>query len=294
MKIYLAGKIKKNDWRETILTPAQKRNWSYPDIGDYDPGRWTDWPVAKGAVFDEHDYVGPYFIDCDHGCYHGPTDHGVGATGGGCGGGATRNQVFELCRRAIRRCDVFFAWIDNFDAFGTLVEAGYADALGKPIWVAFDPELDRQYAKDMEAWERFLALAPDGSTGEEDAAPPWARQEPRRNTEELWFLQQAASWVCFDAASPREALLQKLSTDLRTMPYADYLKTEHWQIVRAAALEFAEHRCQLCNSADRLNVHHRTYERRGAEEPGDVIVLCHRCHGQFHQVINGRPTRTVR
>lgn len=86
----------------------------------------------------------------------------------------------------------------------------------------------------------------------------------------------------------REELLKP---NLATMPYAEYLKTEHWQQQREAAKERAGHRCQLCNSGERLEVHHRTYERRGAEEPGDLIVLCHGCHEKFHDVLDGKATR---
>ena len=62
--------------------------------------------------------------------------------------------------------------------------------------------------------------------------------------------------------------------ELKAMKYEDYLRTEHWQRKRIAALEFAENRCQLCNSTEQSNVHHRTYERRGEERMSDVIVLC--------------------
>lgn len=70
------------------------------------------------------------------------------------------------------------------------------------------------------------------------------------------------------------------------MPYADYLLTEHWQKMRLEALERASHRCQVCNSSTTLNVHHRTYERRGNELTEDLIVLCQSCHQLFHD--NGK------
>lgn len=70
---------------------------------------------------------------------------------------------------------------------------------------------------------------------------------------------------------------------LRTMPYDQYLRTEHWQSVRRAALARADYRCQICNSPKNLEVHHRTYERRGAERDNDVTVLCDKCHGRFHK-----------
>jgi hypothetical protein len=85
--------------------------------------------------------------------------------------------------------------------------------------------------------------------------------------------------------SPRHIIRSAPSKpeNLRTMPYRDYLHTNHWQQIRLAALARAGYRCQLCNSSNRLEVHHRTYARRGAEQDSDVIVLCERCHTRFHQ-----------
>ena len=67
------------------------------------------------------------------------------------------------------------------------------------------------------------------------------------------------------------------------MPYAEYLQTPEWFAKRTAALRRAGYRCQLCNRTGRLEVHHRTYERRGNEAPEDLIVLCEGCHEVFHQ-----------
>jgi len=70
--------------------------------------------------------------------------------------------------------------------------------------------------------------------------------------------------------------------ELRDMPYDEYLQTSHWHSKRYQALDRAKHRCQLCNSSKRLDVHHRTYENLGHEEPEDLIVLCRKCHEHFH------------
>ena len=68
----------------------------------------------------------------------------------------------------------------------------------------------------------------------------------------------------------------------RSMPYSRYLQTIHWRTVRKYALENARFCCQLCNSTERLEVHHKTYERIGNEDLSDVIVLCRACHAKFH------------
>ncbi len=79
------------------------------------------------------------------------------------------------------------------------------------------------------------------------------------------------------------------------MNYADYLQTPHWQKVRVDALKRAKGRCSLCDSKVRLDVHHRTYARRGHENPEDVIVLCNRCHGRHHGTLApaGGPSREL-
>jgi len=69
--------------------------------------------------------------------------------------------------------------------------------------------------------------------------------------------------------------------ELQSMSYAEYLQSSEWASKRAKALRFAQFRCQLCNSNEALNVHHRTYERRGHELLGDLTVLCQDCHTTF-------------
>lgn len=64
--------------------------------------------------------------------------------------------------------------------------------------------------------------------------------------------------------------------------YDAYLKSDHWQHMRALAREFYGDRCVLCGATRRLDVHHRTYERKGRERLSDLILLCRKCHGRFH------------
>ncbi len=71
--------------------------------------------------------------------------------------------------------------------------------------------------------------------------------------------------------------------------YDAYLKTEHWQKMRTLALDRALQRCQVCNSPDALDVHHRTYDRLGHELPEDLTVLCGRCHTLFHKQAKPAP-----
>ena len=70
---------------------------------------------------------------------------------------------------------------------------------------------------------------------------------------------------------------------LRAMPYIEYLQTDHWHFTRRLALERAKGHCSVCNGTRSLEVHHRTYERRGEELPEDLVVLCNGCHDLFHE-----------
>ena len=62
------------------------------------------------------------------------------------------------------------------------------------------------------------------------------------------------------------------------LPYHEYIQSEAWKERARAAKRRAKGRCQLCNSDQHLNAHHRTYERLGAELPEDITVLCDECH----------------
>lgn len=169
INVYLAGKISKGDWRSSIVDvihPVQEIT-SCP-IGSIAPSRLDDgvlysdevaWPILRSVIFGKHNYVGPYFMACDHGCYHGDDQHGVFAAGRqqevyNCGGGhgcgkescdgdcsvvydqSRAPLVNSLCLNSIKNCDLLFAWIDTSDCYGTIIEIGYAAAKNKRVVIA--------------------------------------------------------------------------------------------------------------------------------------------------------------
>lgn len=69
---------------------------------------------------------------------------------------------------------------------------------------------------------------------------------------------------------------------LRSLPYPEYLQSPEWQATRARKLYSVGNRCQVCNNDGPLEVHHRTYERLGAERDEDLTALCPQCHTLFH------------
>jgi 5-methylcytosine-specific restriction endonuclease McrA len=65
----------------------------------------------------------------------------------------------------------------------------------------------------------------------------------------------------------------------RQAAYAAYLRSDGWRRLRREALERDGHRCRLCNSGLRLQVHHRYYpETLGTETADALTTLCGRCH----------------
>jgi hypothetical protein len=73
-------------------------------------------------------------------------------------------------------------------------------------------------------------------------------------------------------------------SQLRALPYEQYLQTAEWRQRRNRALARASWRCERppCTAGQGLEVHHRTYERLGAELDADLEVLCGRCHRAEH------------
>ena len=85
------------------------------------------------------------------------------------------------------------------------------------------------------------------------------------------------------AATQPEPIADQRLDELRAMPYPRYLRTPEWRRTRSEALLRAGNACSLdATHLEGLEVHHRTYERVGAEQPADLVVLCHACHHLHH------------
>ena len=124
-RIYLAGKIAKNDWRHDLISNLRGHLWADGDIET-----------------DNFIYVGPYFVSCDHGCFHGKDTHG--AVGSGCFGNDhefTKQEVFLNNTEVLYSADLVFAYITAADCHGTIMEIGSAYALDIPIVIAYAPDI---------------------------------------------------------------------------------------------------------------------------------------------------------
>ena len=77
------------------------------------------------------------------------------------------------------------------------------------------------------------------------------------------------------------------------MDYQAYITSSRWRNsqARQAERQAAGFRCRICYRPDsevELQVHHRTYERLGREEPSDLLCVCTECH---HEVTSFRRRR---
>lgn len=135
ISIYFAGKIAKMDWRHNIV-PGLRSAWGegcpeQPDQQEIYPIRFK---LGRSLI----DYVGPFFVGCDHGCFHGHNSHGAIY----CDDRSNRSEqwaTYKLCLQQLDRADVVFAHIETNDAHGTLFELGYA-AGRIPIFLNFVSE----------------------------------------------------------------------------------------------------------------------------------------------------------
>jgi hypothetical protein len=75
---------------------------------------------------------------------------------------------------------VVFCWLEGLDAYGTLVELGYAHARGIPIYVATDGKVLEALTDSFEEHNR-TAKPHDMLPVSEYQASPWA---------ELWFARE--------------------------------------------------------------------------------------------------------
>ncbi len=128
-RLYLAGKIGKNDWRHKLV----------PGLNGHD---WADGSI----ITPDFEYVGPFFRACRHGCFHGPNTHGA-FNGDGCTNSGdvpySPQDIVNNNNAAMDSADLIFVYITTLDCFGTLVEIGRATGHISPprIVIAFAPEM---------------------------------------------------------------------------------------------------------------------------------------------------------
>lgn len=64
--------------------------------------------------------------------------------------------------------------------------------------------------------------------------------------------------------------------------YLAHIQSPEWRIFRLKIFVQRGRKCERCDSKERLQLHHKTYERLGHELPRDVEILCKICHDMEH------------
>ena len=72
--------------------------------------------------------------------------------------------------------------------------------------------------------------------------------------------------------------------------YALYLQSPHWRETRLVKLRMSGFSCDACGFTHKLQVHHLTYRNLSKERPGDLMVLCDRCHKLSHDLCKTPPS----
>lgn len=127
--VYMAGSMRNSDdWRKLGITDRDR------GAGAQLEATIKTWRESQHDFVD-FIYTGPFATSCDHGCAHRSSHMAFSCS-------QSSGQRFELvkaCTDAISRCDIFGAYINRTDLFGTFVEIGIARSMGKIIWIGFDP-----------------------------------------------------------------------------------------------------------------------------------------------------------
>ena len=168
--VYLGGNIYRNDWRRLLVSGLGPvgvvPSSPYPSL----------WPVMAATVAGRFDYVGPYSLSGDptddaewnsdqdedgsewivsgplYSPQRGSRDNHVhytdqsetqpilnmAASSQELWWPLVRSarQVKRLVLEALRRTDLYFAWLDTPLCASTLTEIGWASATGKLVWIA--------------------------------------------------------------------------------------------------------------------------------------------------------------
>lgn len=164
--VYLAGKFHRDrDWRSQIM-PRWKAGKG--DGSDAFPGK-----VPHPDGIREMSYAGPHWRDLGHGA-GGKGPHlraDTDLSGHGCGPYQIEDpfEVVHDCLVKIATCDLFFAWVDSREAWGTVAEIGFARAFaesGKLIVVVAMPRHDRELWFPSRMASRFIVASSAGEAWE--------------------------------------------------------------------------------------------------------------------------------
>jgi hypothetical protein len=137
--IYFAGRMKAQKWGDDWRNSIGEFEGLYSAVGGDQTIR-SDRAIDCGSFW----YGGPFYVDYTggHCCGHlAGLDRDWDSTD-------ARRDIWDADTRMIQRANLFVAYIDDAEAYGTLVEIGYAAALQKYIVIGFsDTMKNSDYAQ---------------------------------------------------------------------------------------------------------------------------------------------------
>lgn len=220
MRVFLSGKADPlyGAWRNALL--GMEPAWA-PDadgIRHYAPQpRWVlrrslrtdrydaapeppDWPSAPNSwVLDIHEYTGPYRIELPPGADTSSygTFHATEWTGShGWPDETWRPLIANRCLYQLAKADLVFAYINRPDCYGTLIELGFARALGKFVYLAVDVDAEWD-------WTDYWFAHEVASAGVNCSAPAEARDHDEHIRE--LFRGALVAWTASREARPGAA-----------------------------------------------------------------------------------------
>lgn len=146
LRVYAAGKIRRNDWRTGRGDAGSAEDDGFGDHVAHrlHATRNREKRLPGGLI-----YVGPYcWSAIEHVGCHQPNNHAAAYVA--CSDEEHWRLAQSLVRQnsfaQIRRADFVYARLDAVDAFGTVVEIGAAVAIGRPVFLDVP---DSEVTQDM-------------------------------------------------------------------------------------------------------------------------------------------------
>ena len=79
----------------------------------------------------------------------------------------------------------------------------------------------------------------------------------------------------------------------RSSRHTLYVRSPAWFELRAKHLQRHGADCKACGATTKIHLHHKTYDRLGAEKLTDLVALCETCHAAVHRYARAHRTLSL-
>jgi len=301
IRVYFAGKVRKGDCDYRSILFQNDRVMSSAIGTDMELYYSSCKELSAGTV----KYWGPSALSCDHGCWH-ESDHGIvnpfdntrhwqaltehfhyqresdpkyftydsrGREGGCPDGhrednGLSRKQAVERCKFQIMQAEALYAYIDANDCYGTLIEIGFANAIGIPVHLVFSKDLF--HCEDKKSY---------------DSSHGWCKEDH----DDFWFVKEMATSVSYGHPSKG---LEYIACDRPSR-----FGRNAWKRVgikpkqRVQVLARDNYTCKMCGASRSegaiLEIDHiHPVSKGGTNDLSNLQVLCRDCNaGKGNEIL---------